>query len=470
MGLRITANILSSRSLTDIRGAQLGINKWRMKLSSGHSINKPSDDPTAFLRILPLNNDIREVSQFQDNATLSRDVLNTSATALEDAVRIMSEARRLTVQGANGTISGSDRKTLAASIDQLLKEMVSVGNSKLGDRYLFGGTRTRSTPFSFDGNNKVNYLGDNEQAKVSIAPGSTSTLSTSGEKVFMSSHRSKTSFSGLTGVKSGSGTDSGQGMVSLKIEHTGFDSLPSGLSAGTGTTTAVGPLSITVSASPNTISINGGPATPFSGSETDLQVQTSNGSFVSLDTTGFNNTSVTGFNSISQARASWDNGASWTSLGNFSDTNLDLHNATTGRVLFIDTSGIHTAGSEQVNFGGTFDAFNSLIAVRDLLNNENGLTNNEVASRLTDMLGELDTVSENLLEGLRDLGARSAQLDMTENRMSSLELTLQQALSRDRDVDITEAVLELNKGEIAYQGALQVSANTMQLSLLNFLS
>jgi flagellar hook-associated protein 3 FlgL len=79
-------------------------------------------------------------------------------------------------------------------------------------------------------------------------------------------------------------------------------------------------------------------------------------------------------------------------------------------------------------------------------------------------------VSENLLEGLRDVGARSAHLDLTESRMSSLELTLEEALSRDRDVDITEAVLELNQGEVAYQGALQVSARSMQMSLLNFLS
>ena len=206
------------------------------------------------------------------------------------------------------------------------------------------------------------------------------------------------------------------------------------------------------------------------GTETDLQVQTGDGGYVSLDVTGFNNTPVAGFSAISEGRASWDEGASWTNLGAFTDDNLELRNATTGGVLYIDTTGIHTAGSEQVNFGGTFDAFNSLIALRDLLRNENGLPNSEIESRLTQMLGELDTVSENLLEGLRDLGARSAHLDLTENRMSSLELTLQEALSRDQDVDITEAVLELNQGEVAYQGALQISANTMKLSLMNFLS
>jgi flagellar hook-associated protein 3 FlgL len=470
MGLRITSRILSSRSLTDIRNAQWGINDWRMQLSSGHRVNKPSDDPTAFLRILPLQNDILQSQQYQDNNVLARDVLNTAATALEDGVNIMSEARRIAVQGANGAMNSADRATLAASVEQLLGQMISIGNSKLGDRYLFAGTRTRTEPFVMTGNSFVNYQGDNENGNVTIAPGTDATISSSGQRIFMSSGRDATIFEGTTGVAAGSGTDSGDGIAMLQLEHTGFDALPSGLAAGSSSSSALGNLSITITTGPNAISINGGPSINFTGAETDLEIPTANGSSVFLDMTGFDNTPVAGFPTISEGRASWDGGASWTDLGDFTSSNLELRNATTGNILYIDTTGIWQTGSEQVNFNGTFDVFNSLIGLRDLLNNTQGLPSNEVAERLTALLGELDTVSENLLEGLRDVGARSAHLDLTESRMSSLELTLEEALSRDRDVDITEAVLELNQGEVAYQGALQVSARSMQMSLLNFLS
>jgi flagellar hook-associated protein 3 FlgL len=306
MGLRITSRILSSRSLTDIRNAQWGINDWRMQLSSGHRVNKPSDDPTAFLRILPLQNDILQSQQYQDNNVLARDVLNTAATALEDGVNIMSEARRIAVQGANGAMNSADRATLAASVEQLLGQMISIGNSKLGDRYLFAGTRTRTEPFVMTGNSFVNYQGDNENGNVTIAPGTDATISSSGQRIFMSSGRDATIFEGTTGVAAGSGTDSGDGIAMLQLEHTGFDALPSGLAAGSSSSSALGNLSITITTGPNAISINGGPSINFTGAETDLEIPTANGSSVFLDMTGFDNTPVAGFPTISEGRASWD--------------------------------------------------------------------------------------------------------------------------------------------------------------------
>ncbi len=469
MSFRVTQRMISSRSLIDIRNNQLNMSLWRNQLSTGKRINKPSDDPTAFLRVLPIQNDITATRTFQDNAVLARDILNTASSSLEDATNLMAEARRIAIQGANGTMNAADRKTLASSANQLLGEMLSLANSKLGDRYLFGGTRTRTVPFSMTTDGLIQYAGDDDKATVEVAPGTETEITSSGIDVFMKTNRKATTFDGDTGAAAGLGTNSGTGAAILQIEQTNFTTLPSGLAAGSGTTTALGPLSFNISTTPNAISINGGPSVTFSGSETNLEIQTGTGELVYLDMSGFNGTPQAGFNVTSQARMSWDGGNSWTPVTDFTQTNVEVRNAQTGKVLYVDASGIQRAGKDQVTFGGTFDAFNSLVALRDLLNNTQNLSPSELSSRLTQIAGELDAVGENLIESLRDVGARSAQLDMTKNRMSTLELTLQEALSRDMDVDISEAILKLNQTDISFQASLQVGARAIQTSLLNFL-
>ncbi len=471
MVLRITQNILLNNALRDISRNAISLNEYREKLSTGKELNRPSDDPAAFLRILPLRNDIESVKRFQQNAVLSRDILNTASSGFQDAADIMSEARKIAVQGANGTLSQTDRDTLASQVNQLLKQMVGIANSKLGDRYLFSGAKTSTQAFTLTDNEKatfVKYNGANQGVSLSIAPGLEVEVHTPGDQLFMKANRSGIQFTGNTGVKAGTGASSGRGQAFLRISQTGFSNLPTGISAGSSETTALGNLAYTISMGPpNTISVGGGTPVTFDNTSTDLQIQTSAGDSVFLDLSAYTGASVSG-TLTSEGKMTWDGGGTYTNI-DFSSTNLHVKNDTKGEILAVDATSIVRTGTEMISFKGTYDAFNSLVALRDLLQNKGGLSGGEQAKQLTALIGEIDKVGELVLESLRNIGAKSANLDTTKDRMGRLELSMDAALSRDEDVDLSEVILKMTQRDTSYQASLQVGARVISTSLLDFL-
>ena len=59
---------------------------------------------------------------------------------------------------------------------------------------------------------------------------------------------------------------------------------------------------------------------------------------------------------------------------NGTDTNLAVTDSTTGKILYVDTTEINSTGVELVSIPGTYDVFNTLISIRDMLKNERGLS------------------------------------------------------------------------------------------------
>jgi flagellar hook-associated protein 3 FlgL len=55
------------------------------------------------------------------------------------------------------------------------------------------------------------------------------------------------------------------------------------------------------------------------------------------------------------------------------------------------------------------------------------------------------------------------------NRVEGLRIQHRESLSRIEDADLAESILELQRQDLSYQAALQVSARVIQTSLQNFL-
>ena len=140
-----------------------------------------------------------------------------------------------------------------------------------------------------------------------------------------------------------------------------------------------------------------------------------------------------------------------------------------GTVLYVNTDTLNRTGSESVRFNGTFDTFTTLAELRDLLNNDEGLPDAVVRDRIGDLLGEVDNAHDAVLDGLRELGFRSSSMDVLQNRVEGLRVSRTESLSLVEDTDIAESILELQRQDLSYQTALQVSARVLQTSLQGFL-
>jgi flagellar hook-associated protein 3 FlgL len=84
-------------------------------------------------------------------------------------------------------------------------------------------------------------------------------------------------------------------------------------------------------------------------------------------------------------------------------------------------------------------------------------------------LDDLDATLSKVLQGLGDVGARSARVDATRTNVDSNRLDLTARISENEDVDLPETIMNLQSQQVAYQSALGASAKILQTSLLDFL-
>ena len=67
---------------------------------------------------------------------------------VRESVDILQRVRELTVQGANGTYSKDEMKLIGNEVNELLKQLVDLGNAKNGEgNTVFSGVATKSLPF-----------------------------------------------------------------------------------------------------------------------------------------------------------------------------------------------------------------------------------------------------------------------------------------------------------------------------------
>ena len=89
--------------------------------------------------------------------------------------------------------------------------------------------------------------------------------------------------------------------------------------------------------------------------------------------------------------------------------------------------------------------------------------------RIAQMLSEVDGAHDAVLDGVRELGFRSSSMDVLKNRVEGLRISRTESLSNIQDTDLAEAILDLQRQDMTYQAALQISSQVIQTSLQGFL-
>ncbi|MFT4512077.1 MAG: flagellin-like hook-associated protein FlgL [Planctomycetota bacterium] len=474
MSIRITQGMMYARALTDVQSGLYRYTQLQQEVASGRRISRPSDDPAASLRILPLRGDLRDLRQLSDNVQLARETLNTGASSLEDASTVLQRVRELTTQAANGTLNGNDRKSIGAEIDQLLGQVLGIANSRRGDRYLFGGTANGEPPFSLDtsnGRTRPTYNGNRDSLNIDVAPGVSTALNLPGDSIFMQRDRGATSFFTTTdalptGAQPAGVGDTGVGYASLQVSFGGLTvDAPATVTTGSGSQSAVGPLDYVFTSGPDTLSIGGGP--PVGIPATDQTFNTLDGRSLTLTVTGVPATTAGTF--TASADLTLDNGETITNVTDFSNNSIAVNNSDDASVLYVNTENLTQIGTDEVRYNGTFDVFTTLAELRNLLQNDEGLSDSTVRDLIGSLLPEVEDAHNAVLDGLRELGFRSSSMDVLQNRVEGLHISRTESLSLVQDTDIAAAILEFQRQDLSYQTALQVSARVLQTSLQGFL-
>jgi flagellar hook-associated protein 3 FlgL len=145
-------------------------------------VNKPSDDPIAAARVLGSRSEERSSTQFVKNINIARSFLEFSDQSLGELSETMMRLKELAIQQANdASASPETRRVVAEEVQQTFNQIVQIGNRKLGERYIFGGHKTTSAPFTSAGD----YKGDDGDLKIHINKDAFVAMNLPGDKIFL---------------------------------------------------------------------------------------------------------------------------------------------------------------------------------------------------------------------------------------------------------------------------------------------
>lgn len=171
----------------------------------------------------------------------------------------------------------------------------------------------------------------------------------------------------------------------------------------------------------------------------------------------------------SNYKLSIDDGASTVTVPVGGDTNQAVTDSRTGKVLYVDSTEINSTGVEMVSISGTYDIFNTLISIRDILKNEKGLTEAQVKELLNNSLDSLDEIKNLLVQTEVSVGSKIGFLDNLKDSLTDLKYNTEDELTRLTEADIAQVAIDLSRREVLYQMSLSVAAKLMSMSLLDYI-
>jgi len=182
--MRVTTNSNDGQMLTQIQKLTSLQTRLQTQVSTGQRIFQPEDDPAAMGRVLALETEKNQITQFASNTSYALDLSQASFSGLNNIKKLSDRAGELATAGA-GSLDPAAFPTDATEVNQLLEQGVQLANAQLRNNYLFAGTAVDTPPFvaARDANNNitsVSYVGNMTQAAVQISSTASITPGSSG--------------------------------------------------------------------------------------------------------------------------------------------------------------------------------------------------------------------------------------------------------------------------------------------------
>lgn len=121
-------------------------NTLQEQLSDGKALHRPSDDPVKTVRDLTYKTSQVLNEQYTQNLQDAQSWMQNTDGVMSDLSSVMIKIKELVVS-ADDTKPTDALNAIGKQIDGLINQVVSLGNTKIGDRYLFAGQSDSTQPF-----------------------------------------------------------------------------------------------------------------------------------------------------------------------------------------------------------------------------------------------------------------------------------------------------------------------------------
>ena len=418
--MRISDSMLSSSYLQNINRSRERIESLQRKIATGNRIEKPSDSPVGASRIMRLSNQISRSDTYLNNIANSLDFLNDTTISLESLQNETLGISEKLVQVTNDSNAGNF-DSFADQIDLTLKNMLNLANTESQGKFIFGGTDFSAQPFgtTSDGLSiEVKAKDLSGENFVKTAPNITQKININGAEIFSTAVKQL----GNLDVNAAVGD-----VVSASSQIYNAEGSQFNLNT-TYTKTAANTYSLSYDI------IDGGGASVFAAAPAvkTLVFNSANGSLESVN----GQTDFT-FNIKSS--------------GNKIDFNFELTSLSQQNAV----SAVSFSANQKM------DIFNTLIAIRDNL--RNGI------KPTIDQTDAVRDFNSRLLDKITEAGNIIRQMTDLEEMHKNQKLYSEELIAKEKEVDIPQAIIDLQNEDYHLQMAYKVSAMILPKSLLNYL-
>jgi flagellar hook-associated protein 3 FlgL len=145
--MRVVTNTLSNAIVRQIQ--QLGSQQAKLQnqVATGQKIFQPEDNPTAVGRVLSLESEQRNTTQYQQNATRAMELSQAAYSGLQSIKKVSDRATEIGTLGTS-ILSPSAATAYASEVNQLIEQTVQLANTRFRNDYIFAGTAVDAAPYT----------------------------------------------------------------------------------------------------------------------------------------------------------------------------------------------------------------------------------------------------------------------------------------------------------------------------------
>jgi len=176
-------DLLAALSQTELEEQQA-----ELQISTGKSVNVPSDNPTAAALLVENNDQATFTSGYLQSISSVQGQLSTASSTLSSVSSALQQALSLGVEAANDTVNASDQAAIVVQLQAIQSQLVSLANTTYEGNYIFAGTATNTAPYVVNPNDPsgsgVTYNGNTDVNQVAIGNGYNLTVNVPGSQLF----------------------------------------------------------------------------------------------------------------------------------------------------------------------------------------------------------------------------------------------------------------------------------------------
>ncbi len=139
--MRTTLNTLFSQMNTNLQRINKDISSLTNQISSGQQMSKISDNPLNMVSSLLMRTKVAELAQFQSNIQYGDTMVTAAENALRQIKEQVADAKVIALE-AQSPVVENDRDLIAPKVANLLDQAVTLANTQIAGKYIFGGLRT----------------------------------------------------------------------------------------------------------------------------------------------------------------------------------------------------------------------------------------------------------------------------------------------------------------------------------------